>query len=239
MNQTEITDLTREKPFKPLWQVVYEGLKAEIITLKIEPGTRINEKSLAEKMGISRSPLKMAIDKLIDDTLIAKEPGHSPVVTQLDFATYGQIIHARRAIESEAAYIAAKVLTPAELDTMAAVLQEFNACKPEDKIRCSELDDQFHQLIIDAANNVYLSRMYDMIRPWLSRYRYYLAYYTKRNYYTEYPSYHEAIYHALSHHLSELARSEIIFDITRMENMILDLSYRINNSGFETEKEGN
>ncbi len=235
MNQADISDLTREKPFKPLWQVVYEGLKTEIITLKIAPGTRINEKSLAERLGISRSPLKMAIDKLIADTLIEKEPGHSPVVTELDFATYGQIIKARRAVECEAAYIAAKEIKPECLQQLQTVLQEFDRCTPADKIRCSELDDQFHQLIVDAANNIYISRMYDMIKPWLSRYRYYLAYYTRRNYYTEYPSYHEAIYHALSHHLSELARSEVVFDITRMENMILDLSYRFSNVSPESE----
>lgn len=231
MNQSDLEKMTSENPFKPLWQVVYEGLKDEIITLKIAPGTKINEKALAERLGISRSPLKMAIDQLVDDTLIDKNAGRSPVVTSFDFNTYRQIIHARRAVEGEAASLAAKSITPEGLANLDSILQEFSRCSVTDKIRCSLLDDQFHQIIVDAANNVYLSRMYGLIRPWLLRYRYYLAHFTKRNAYVENPAYHEAIYHALSHHLSELARSEVAADITRMENMFFDLARRINQAG--------
>lgn len=235
MNQADIEKLTCENPFLPLWQVVYDGLKDEIITLKIAPGTRINEKSLAEQLGVSRSPLKMAIDRLIDDTLVVKAAGRSPVVTQFDFDTYRQIIQARRAVECEAAALAAKAITSEALESLDAILQEFGGASATDRIRCSQLDDRFHQIIVDASGNVYLTHMYSLIRPWLLRYRYYLAHFSTRNAYADNLPYHQAIHHALRLHLSDLARSEVAADITCMENMIFNLSQQLKAVGREAD----
>ena len=61
------------QPFVPLWNALYQWLSEEIITLRLAPGSRINEAQTAESLGISRSPVKMAIDRLTEDGLLEKQ----------------------------------------------------------------------------------------------------------------------------------------------------------------------
>ena len=60
---------------RPLREIVYEQLKMQILTGTIVPGTRMMEVELADEMGVSRTPVREAIRKLVKEGLVTIEPG--------------------------------------------------------------------------------------------------------------------------------------------------------------------
>ncbi|NMD38551.1 MAG: GntR family transcriptional regulator [Christensenellaceae bacterium] len=228
MDRQLLNQKIEENPFEPLWKIVYEFLKEEIISLSVKPGSVLNEKQISETLEISRSPVTTAINLLVEDTLVIKKPGQSAVVTEINYQNYKKIMEARIAVETKAVGLATKIITKDQLAQLRNTLIEFEKYGNENKLESSLLDDKFHKIIIKSANNIYITKMYETIQPWLLRYRYYVAHYTPENIYSKNPSFHIAIYNALKLHLSEVAVSEIIADIERMEKVILKLNIDIN-----------
>ena len=78
MDRKQFDKIRQENPFMPLNDVVHELILQEIISFSVMPGSRVSESSIAQALGISRSPVKAALEKLAE--LVAGQEGDKRAV---------------------------------------------------------------------------------------------------------------------------------------------------------------
>lgn len=135
---------------------VHSRLIEEIRSGVLPPGTRLRETELAERLGVSRTPIREAIRQLEHDGLVSHLPRVGAAVRTLDYAEVMELYDMRAVLEGSAARMAARAATEMEL----AELSDLNAALAEAPTprRAAELNHQFHLMLLDAARNRYLTR---------------------------------------------------------------------------------
>ena len=93
---------------RPLREIVYEELKAQILKGDIKPGTRMMEVELAEVLGVSRTPVREAIRKLEKEGLVKIEPRRGAYASELSVKDMVDILEVRQSMEGLAAYYCAQ-----------------------------------------------------------------------------------------------------------------------------------
>ncbi|MGE7767446.1 GntR family transcriptional regulator [Peribacillus sp. NPDC096540] len=175
MEKEEFHEKVKENPFAALGGLVYDFLFDNIITMKILPGSRINEVKIAKELGISRSPIRTAIERLVNEQLIVKESGKYPFVALITPYDCLQITQARVFIESNASYLAAQAIDQANLEKLKMLALNFEKIVESIELNGFETcDHEFHSCIVNASGNPYIIEMYNCIQSRVLRYRYYL-----------------------------------------------------------------
>lgn len=146
---------TSSSPNKSLGQVAYGKLHEFIETGVLKPGDRISVNGLAEKLKISRTPVREAIAWLETDGLIVHEPYRGRVVASLDRQLVTELYAMRLVLETTAAAMAAQNASEAEVEVLQDMLVLEQAAL-DDPIRRERLNRRFHQAIYSSAHNRYL-----------------------------------------------------------------------------------
>jgi DNA-binding GntR family transcriptional regulator len=133
----------------------YCHLLNEIRTGDLAPGARLTEIELAERLAISRTPVREAIRRLEADGLVAHEPRVGARIRSLDYAEVMELYEMRNVLEGTAARMAARSASEVEIAELAATNDEM-AAVPDDPPRLAALNRRFHLTLIDAARNRYL-----------------------------------------------------------------------------------
>lgn len=132
----------------------YLRLLDEIRHGALPPGTRLRETHIAERMGISRTPVREALHKLEAEGLVAHVPRQGLIVRVLDRGEVVELYEMRAVLEGTAARMAARAASEIELDELEALNAEL-ALLP-DAATAYELNRHFHATLLDAARNRYL-----------------------------------------------------------------------------------
>lgn len=135
----------------------YRRLLGEIRDGRLQPGARLTETDLADRLSISRTPVREAIRRLEADGLVTHEPRVGAMVRSLDYAEVMELYEMRSVLEGTAARMAARSAGAVELAELAAINAEM-AEVSEDPGRLAALNQRFHLTLIDAARNRYLVR---------------------------------------------------------------------------------
>jgi DNA-binding GntR family transcriptional regulator len=138
----------------PQGQSAYLRLLAEIRTGTLMPGARLRETELAERLGISRTPVREAIRQLEADGLVTHLPRQGATVRSLDYAEVIELYEMRAVLEGTAARLAARVASDVELEELGALNAELALAAPGPAAQ--ELNRQFHRTLLDAARNRFL-----------------------------------------------------------------------------------
>ncbi len=151
-----------------LSQKAYETIKQEIVSLKLAPGAVINEASLREELGLGRTPIREALQRLAQEKLVLIVPRRGMFVSEIGITDLQKLFEARLVCEPFAVRQAARRGTPAHWAQMAAALAGGDAADNEKLIA---IDEQCHQIIYEAADNQFLrdslSTMYALsLRLW-------------------------------------------------------------------------
>jgi DNA-binding GntR family transcriptional regulator len=133
----------------------YWRLLQEIRTGQLPAGARLTETELADRLAISRTPVREAIRRLEADGLVRHEPRVGAMVRSLDYAEVMELYEMRSVLEGTAARMAARSASEVEIAELAAINDEM-ASVPEDPQRLAALNQRFHLTLIDAARNRYL-----------------------------------------------------------------------------------
>jgi DNA-binding GntR family transcriptional regulator len=134
-------------------------LRQLILTLELEPGLAISEASLMKEYGWGRTPLREAIQRLAEQSLLQIIPHQGVVVTALSVFDFAEMMDAMSMVIGPAAALACKRLTEAELEHLGAVVEASKrATEDEDFVKISQLDFKFHRVLADATGNRHLSR---------------------------------------------------------------------------------
>jgi DNA-binding GntR family transcriptional regulator len=144
-------------------QTAYARLIAEIESGRLPPGSRLLEVDLAERLGISRTPVREAIKRLETQGLVSHEPNQGAVITKLDHARTVELYIVREALEGLAARLAATSATQEELDIIRLTMEEDwkFVDRPEKLVIRDRL---FHKQIQLTARNRFLNDTLDNMR---------------------------------------------------------------------------
>lgn len=181
---------------RPLREIVYEELKRQILMGEITPGTRMMEVELAEKMGVSRTPVREAIRKLEKEGLVAIEPRRGAYASDISIKDMLDVLEVRQDLEGMAAAMAARKVTEDEkkafIKANTAYMEAVKSGDTEEIIRCDEV---FHKLIGDFSGNKTLNQLLSQVQELALRFRY--LYYDDFSRYEKMPMEHEEIEEAI------------------------------------------
>lgn len=180
-----------------LGQQIYQNILNQIIEVQIEPGERINIAKLAADLGVSRTPIRTAMDQLIRDGLVKQVSDRGYQVIPIGITDCFDLCDTRKILEGTAAYLATNKITRADLDILeqsVATAQEFLARKEYGVGAFAEQDTIFHETLLRAADNRYLVLVYNTIKTRITRYRHIIATYCR-------DSAEEDTYHAITKHI--------------------------------------
>lgn len=149
---------------------VYQRLRMAIINLELKPGQRINDKSLAEQFGVSRTPVREALKRLEDEGLIESSPGAVTKVTLVDEQEARHAFTVVAALHSLAAKLAIPYLENTHANEMEKINREFkHAIEQKDAIKAVDEDTKFHCVLLKAAHNPEIEVALERIMPKIRR----------------------------------------------------------------------
>ena len=138
------------------------GLRELIFAGELAPEERVPEVGLADRIGVSRTPLRLALSTLAHEGLLRPLPGGGFVVCSFTLEDVADAIELRGVLEGTAARFAAERLRSAtELDDLTAVTEQLDAvvaARSPSLERFVELNDEFHALLIALAKSDALAR---------------------------------------------------------------------------------
>lgn len=205
---------------RPLREIVYEELKRQILTGKIDPGTRMMEVELAEDMGVSRTPIREAIRKLEKEGLVVIEPRKGAYASQISTKDMVDILEVRQTMEGLAAYFAATRMTQEQKDSLADVSASYNeAVKTGNTGDMIKYDTLFHHIIVESSGNKVLLQMIEQLQELVLRFRY--IYYDDFRRAEKMPEEHQAILNAIISGRGERAREEADKHIEYLKELII------------------
>jgi DNA-binding GntR family transcriptional regulator len=130
----------------------YQAIKNDIIEGVLQPGTLISENELAEKLGISRTPVREALHRLESDRFLRIYPKRGIFVPDISVKDVRDLYSIRAVLEPFAARLATKAIRMEEVERYKRLFEQDIPTPREFLV----LDQEFHNLIVKSSNNEYL-----------------------------------------------------------------------------------
>ncbi|MEX0953038.1 MAG: GntR family transcriptional regulator [Nitriliruptoraceae bacterium] len=145
-----------------LSQQAYYLLRDRIVTLRLVPGTLVNERDLAEETQLGRTPVREALRRLADEGLVEIFPRRGVYVGSIDVGDLGAISEIRVELEGFVARLAARRVSDADRVALTALRDELVGLAPAtDQRALIHLDQRIHRLISRVARNPLLEAALD------------------------------------------------------------------------------
>ncbi len=157
------TDLGRNMPVT-LSDKAYTSLFAMIQERRLPGGVPLVEQQLASLIGVSRTPLRSALQRLEMEGLLNKDANKSYVVRKVELKEYLQSLRVRELLEAEAAALAVDRIAPESIEKVRANLHVVQAKRPYDMISHWRSDDEVHDLFILNCGNQIMTGMLQSLR---------------------------------------------------------------------------
>ena len=158
--------------YLPLRDVVFNTLRDAILTGKLVPGERLMENQLADKLGVSRTPVREALRMLELENLVELVPRKGAQVLDMSEKDITNILEVRSALEGLATSVACKKMSKEDLQQLKNMEVDFEkAVADNDVERFVDIDEDFHDLIFSATENDKLINIFRNLRIQLYRYR--------------------------------------------------------------------
>lgn len=165
----KLADLSQNKPLN---EIVFEGLRIAIIKGIIPVGERINESVYAEKMNISRTPVREALRRIQEEGLVEYVPHYGVVVKKITIEDAVEIYQIRKALDILATQNAMKIMTEEQFDEMKALLEKTDEADARgDYKEVIELSRQFNDMIYEFCRMPRLDVIVKRLRQYVMRFR--------------------------------------------------------------------
>jgi DNA-binding GntR family transcriptional regulator len=144
---------------------VYVTLRNEILTMKLAPGTHLDEQGVAERFDVSRSPVREALVRLSAEGLVTILPNRGNVVTPMDFGRVPEFLDALDLLQRVTTRLAAQHRSAHDLDHIHAAQRAYEkaaaaSIKSGDSLGMIEKNYDFHMAVAKAGRNVYFADLY-------------------------------------------------------------------------------
>jgi len=166
----------KSESFETLTDRAYRQLEEMIVMLQLMPGDVLSEQSLAKELGIGRTPIREALQRLSREGLVVILPRKGILVSDTNPRKQLLVLEARREVERLLSRAGAKRRTEEQAEQLWAVAEGMDlAAKENDDIAFMRLDLKLNQLVADAAHNEFASRAMGLLQG-LSRRFWYVHY---------------------------------------------------------------
>jgi len=155
---------------------IVSTIRNAIINGQLKPGSRIAEPELAERFGISRTPIREALRQLESEGFITVQPRKGAIVASFSAQDVSNFYDLKMILEGYAARLAALTLTESEIDRMETLNKLIvTASGKKDLRKVLELHNEFHDTFLRAAGNDRLHHIVQTMVAQFQRYRLILA----------------------------------------------------------------
>ncbi|MCH2394066.1 GntR family transcriptional regulator [Oceanibaculum sp.] len=137
-------------------ELVYRALRAAIRDGEMEAGERLRETDIAEKLGVSRTPVREALQRLTAEGLLSVTAGRGVIVTEFDKQQVLELYALREVLEGAAAAFAAERASETDIDTLRQLIED-EAAGAGDGRSLAATNRAFHAALCEAAHNRYLT----------------------------------------------------------------------------------
>jgi len=159
--------------FLPLRDVVFNTLRQAILTGELKPGERLMEIHLANKLGVSRTPIREAIRKLELEGLVTMIPRRGAEVAQITEKSMNDVLEVRRAMDVLCVELACERISEEELLGLKVACDNFEQMvKTQDVKKIARADVELHDIILRATGNSRLIQLVNNLSEQMYRYRY-------------------------------------------------------------------
>ncbi len=207
--------------YLPLRDVVFQTLRRAIITGEFAPGERLMEITLANQLGVSRTPVREAIRKLELEGLVTMVPRKGAQVAKITEENLRDITEIRSNLEQFAVSLACERIDDEGKQLLRDCCNSLrNAIENNnDLIDIIEKDEQFHDAIVVVSKNKRLISIINSLREQFYRYR--MEYVKDIQSRTELIEEHEELMHAIFDHNKDLATSMMKTHLQNMQDSII------------------
>lgn len=207
--------------YLPLRDVVFNTLRQAILKGELKPGERLMEIQLAQRLGVSRTPVREAIRKLELEGLVLMIPRKGAEVAEITIQDLEDVLEVRAALEELAVKDACDHITPEQLEELREANEEFEkVLQGNDLIAYVHADMHFHEIIYDATNNKRLLQILNNLREQMYRYR--MEYMKDKRTHQRLLKEHAAIGQALRDHDKQKAGEAICIHIQNQKESIIN-----------------
>ncbi|HJA07464.1 MAG TPA: GntR family transcriptional regulator [Candidatus Mediterraneibacter pullicola] len=190
--------------YLPLRDVVFNTLRRAILRGELKPGERLMEIQLANKLGVSRTPIREAIRKLELEGLVLMIPRKGAEVAEITEKNLRDVLEVRCALEELAVQLACERIDKRGIKELHTAADRFRDVLGSDDItQIAQADEAFHDVIFTATDNERLIQLLNNLREQMYRYR--IEYLKKKECYPQLLGEHEAIISAIERHDKEKA----------------------------------
>ncbi|MBK7049539.1 MAG: GntR family transcriptional regulator [Rhodoferax sp.] len=147
---------------RALYEEVAERLRQRIFRRELEPGSWIDELSIAKAYGISRTPLREALKVLAAEGLVTMKVRRGAYVTEVSERDLADVYHLLGLLEADAAGVVAAIASDAHIAQLQALHNELEASAQPNAENCErffEINERFHMQLLEIANNRWRDQM--------------------------------------------------------------------------------
>lgn len=206
--------------YLPLRDIVFNTLRKAILKGELAPGERLMEKQLAEKMGVSRTPIREAIRKLELEGLVIMVPRKGAEVAMITEQDIKDVLEVRAALESLAVKLAIKNMKKDDVNELLAINDAFiGAAKRNDAETVIKKDVEFHDKIYEATSNHKLKSIITNLQEQIYRFR--VEYVRQMDDFSGLVEEHEAIVDAIVNKKTDAAQEIATKHIENQEKAVI------------------
>jgi DNA-binding GntR family transcriptional regulator len=141
-------------------RLAYRVLKERLLAGELAPGSRLTEEQVATELGTSRTPVREAMRRLVEEGLLVLRPNYGTFVREWTASELRQLFDVRLLLESEVAALAAQRIDAAGVERLVALQDDIEArgtdLSEDNLARISSLNFQFHGVLAGACGNTRL-----------------------------------------------------------------------------------
>lgn len=207
--------------YLPLRDVVFNTLRQAILKGELAPGERLMEIQLAEKLGVSRTPIREAIRKLELEGLVLMIPRKGAEVAKISEKSLRDVLEVRRALEELAVELVCEKITDEQIQDLKGAAEDFKASLKEGDItRIAEADVKFHDVIYMATDNQKLIQLLNNLREQMYRYR--VEYLKRSDFHQQLIDEHEEIIETIENGQKERAVQVVCQHVDNQVEAVMD-----------------
>ncbi|HUB76698.1 MAG TPA: GntR family transcriptional regulator [Solirubrobacteraceae bacterium] len=156
----------------PAGRQVYAALREAIIGCELSPGQRLSENELAERLGVSRTPIREALARLRDERFVEVVPQLGTFVTRISTAAVEDAQFVRESLECAAVRLAAQLAEAGDIAALEGLVRrQEEVVAHNDADRFAVLDDEFHAAICEISGRGFAWEVAQRAKGHLSRVR--------------------------------------------------------------------
>lgn len=152
----------------------FNQLQQWIIDGTLQPEEKLNDNELAQALGVSRTPIRESLQLLESQGFVTMQPGRATQVTTVETDDINNLLPPLAVLQALAAEISIPNIDEDTLQLLEEKNKQFaDALYAKEFTTALKVDEEFHQIIVDTANNPYILSMIEMLQAHVRRLFYY------------------------------------------------------------------